>query len=75
MRFAIVSSGPSIDCFLNHLRLLQTLFITMAAWAEQEMRAAEHARLNETLGGGGERPLRYFAELQGTSTHPHLLCA
>merc|ERR1712028_70921 len=38
---------------------------TMAAaptWAEQEMRAAEHARLNETLGGGGERPLLYFAE-------------
>merc|ERR1712195_119899 len=38
---------------------------TMAAaptWAEQEMRAAEHSRLNETLGGGGERPLLYFAE-------------
>merc|ERR1712195_233558 len=38
---------------------------TMAAaptWAEQEMRAAKHARLNETLGGGGERPLLYFAE-------------
>jgi hypothetical protein len=67
--------GYRLTAFLNHLGQLQTLFITMAAWAEQEMRAAEHARLNETLGGGGERPLRYFAELQGTSTHPHLLCA